>query len=154
MVYSSTIFSSFRLTNTRFPGTQHPSQYTEFTALTHSPRLVSASDHSGWVSFAALIVRGVYKLEDVGGTKLEGGSGVQHGGLVDTLPVHQGVCVRPVGGDRHQPLAVHQVAVMREEARTKQLGQEVKHQVEERIHSPPFYRLMVKHGQLRWENVL
>ena len=98
----------------------------------HSPRLVSASDHAGGVSFAALVVRGVYKLEDVSGTKLEGGSGVQHRGLVDTLAVHQGVRVGPVGGDRHQPLAVHQVAVMREEARTKQLEQEVEYEAEER----------------------
>ena len=82
---------------------------------------MSASDHASWVPFAALIVRRVYELEDVGGTKLKGGSGVQHGGLVDALAVHQGVCVGPVRRDRHQPLAVHQVAVMREEAGTKQL---------------------------------
>lgn len=85
-----------------------------------SPRLVSASRH-GRFSLPSLVEHRVHEFEDVGRTELDGGARTQHSRLDNALPVYKRVCVRAVRRHSHHAFAVHEVAVVGQNPRTKQL---------------------------------
>lgn len=82
---------------------------------------MSAPHHGGWFSLHSLVEHRVHELKDVRRTKLEGGARTQHRGLVDPLPVDEGVGVQAVRRHGHHAFTVHEVAVVGQDPRAEQL---------------------------------
>lgn len=78
--------------------------------------------HGPRVSFGhAVVVAGVYEFKDVSGPELDGHAAAQHRSVRDPLSIHKRLGIQTDRGHGHQSVRMHQVTVVRQNPRPKQL---------------------------------
>lgn len=83
---------------------------------------MSTLHHGPWVSLGhAVVVAGVYEFEDVSGPELDGHAAAQNRCVRDPLSIHERLSVQTDRGHSHQSICMHQVTVVRQNPRPKQL---------------------------------